>query len=279
LVHRPGRLRKTFVTLCLCGGLAATQAFAGPISVKVKPPHGGGVGNSAPVCAAPACLDLTTRGAAGVAAGALFKQIDPQPTGTGHIDPFLRLQSSGVATTTEGYNTSARPFEFDEKNPLGFTHDLLLSDVGVFAIEGVEYREFLLDINESSGRDRETVSLDRLMIFEAPAGGRTGFPFLGTLVYDLDAGGIDRWIKLDYSLNHGSGSGDMASYVRADLFTGLDYVYLYSRFGDHHAVDAGFEEWWTRDGAAAASVPEPSLMLMLGAGFAAVMARRRIRRD
>jgi hypothetical protein len=223
------------------------------------------------------CLDLTTHGASGSLDGARFKQIDPMPTGTGFIDPFLRLQSQGVGKTTEGYGTSGRPFEFDEKNPLGFTHDLLLSDVGVFTIDGVRYREFLLDINESSGHDRETVSLDKLMIFESPTGGRTGFPALGTLVYDLDWGGIDRWIKLDYSLDTGSGSGDMAVYIRDDLFHGLDYVYLYSRFGDHYSVDAGFEEWWTRDGEST-TVPEPSIILMLGAGVATVMARRRARK-
>ena len=82
---------------------------------------------------------------------------------------------------------------------------------------------------------------------------------------------------LDYSLAHGSGSGDMAVYIRDDLFHGLDYVYLYSRFGDHDAVSAGFEEWWTRDGEHE-TVPEPSVMLMLGSGVAAVIARRRSRK-
>jgi hypothetical protein len=269
------RLPTFVITLCFCSGLAIQDVSAGPVKVG----GGGGRGGSStpPVCAPPTCVDLTTRGASGVAAGALYKQIDPLPTGTGFVDPFLRLQSQGVGKTTEGYGTSGRPFEFDEKNPLGFTHDLLLSDVGVFTLDGVKYREFLLDINESSGHDRERVSLDRLLIFEAPDGGRTGFPGLGTLLYDLDAGGIDRWILLDYSLSTGSGSGDMALYIPDSLFSGLDYVYLYSRFGDHYTVDAGFEEWWTREGEST-TIPEPSLVLMLGAGFATVMARRRSRK-
>jgi hypothetical protein len=276
-MRQPTPFLCVLVSLTVYGGFAASAAFAGPIAFHGKSGSGGVIAPPPPVCSAPTCVDLTTRGASGVAAGALYVQIDPLPTGTGFIDPFLRLQSKGVQTVSEGYGTSSRPFEFDEKNPLGFTHDLLLSDVGVFTIGGIRYREFLLDINEDKGHADELQSLDKLMIFESATGGRTGFPSLGTLIYDLDAGGIDRWILLDYGLDHGSGSGDMAVYIRDDLFSGLDYVYLYSRFGDHYSVDAGFEEWWTRDGESTSSIPEPSLMLMVGAGFAAVMARRRAR--
>src|SRR5687768_15399626 len=77
---------------------------------------------------------------------AIFGELSPQPTGTGYIDPFLRLQNNGQE---QGYNTSARPFQYDQKEPINYTHDLLLSAVPIKTIDGVEYREFFLDINES----------------------------------------------------------------------------------------------------------------------------------
>jgi hypothetical protein len=219
---------------------------------------------------------LTASGASGTIEGSILAQISPQPTGTGYLSPFLRIQSSGTATTSEGYNTSARPFEFDEKNPIVYTHDLLLSDVGVITIGGIAYREFLLDINEDSGHDDELLSLDRLMIFESDSGMRSGFPALGTLIWDLDAGGIDRWVKLDYSINHGSGTGDMAIYVPETVLSGLDYVYLYSSFGEHYGTSGGFEEWWTRESKRPnVPVPEPSLLVLFGLGTAAAAVRRR----
>ena len=94
--------------------------------------------------------DLTTNGASCGPAlftnFAIFGEVSPQPTGTGYIDPFLRLQARNQE---QGYNTSA-PFHLDQKKPDNFTHDLLLSKVPLKTINGVQYREFFLDINESN---------------------------------------------------------------------------------------------------------------------------------
>jgi hypothetical protein len=58
----------------------------------------------------PTVLDLTTAGAHGELAGGLFTQYDAQPTGTGQIDSFLRIQGRSAQTATQtGFNTSARP--------------------------------------------------------------------------------------------------------------------------------------------------------------------------
>ncbi len=213
-------------------------------------------------------LDLTTAGSSGHIGSAYFEQVDPQPTGTGYIRPFVRISTN--QPVVQGYNTDARPLEFDENSSPDFTRSLPLDDIPILYSNGTAYRGFLLDINQTC--TNSFLSLDTLEIYLADAGNLTGYPSnLGTKIYDLDAD-ADNWIKLDYALNHGSGSGDMIMFIPDSLFAGGNYVYLYSMLGQSEGSafpnNDGFEEW-------AAAIPAPSTILLGSIGICFVNWLRR----
>lgn len=225
-------------------------------------------------------IDLTTDGASGTVNGAIFQEVSPQPTGTGVIQSFLRLQNNGFE---QGYNTDYRyrsgKMEYDQKSDPNFTRSLLLSDVPVVNIDGVAYRQFLLDINESNGGSAALLSMEQLQIFQG--GSNTLHDYgkaesnLGTKVYDLDANG-NNTVLLNYDLNSGSGSGDMFAYIPDSLFDpSVPYVYLYSSFGNTFKADgdadAGFEEWAVLKGTTTPPVNEvPAPATLVFAAFGCV---------
>lgn len=214
-------------------------------------------------------LDLTTRGSSGYIGSAYFKQSDPQPAGSGYIQPFVRLSSN--QPIVQGYNTNARPLEFDENSSPSFTRALSLNDFPVLYLQGTAYRGFLLDINQT--KTDSFLSLDHLEIYLANEGNLSGYPSnLGTLIYNLDATGDNR-IILDYALNSGSGSGDMKAYIPDSLFAGGSYVYLYSKFGEseysRYPNNDGYEEW--------AAIPAPGAIVLLSIGLCSVNWLRRRR--
>ncbi len=189
-------------------------------------------------------LDLTTAGASGFIAAALFLQSDPQPTGTGVIDPFVRLMNDG---SEQGFNTDHSPLKGDlaDVKPGPWTHSLLVGALLPVLHEGVLYMRFLLDINQTGANP--LLSLDELRIYTSadPALSSNAALFAENLAYDIGAGNR---VLLDYSLNSGSGSGDMFLYLPASVFAGLEdqYLYLYSKFGSSggvYATNDGFEEW------------------------------------
>jgi hypothetical protein len=222
-------------------------------------------------------LDLTTAGSSGTVNGALFQQIDPQSTGTGVIDPFLRVQATG---TEAGFNTGLSPMP-DVKTGT-WTHELLLTDVPIVTIGGVQYYQFLLDINQTSANP--LLSLHELEIWtksgtlaeansydDLAAGG-------ATKKYDLDSGPDgDSKIELNYLLNPGSGAGDMFAYIPvAVLGTGSLNVYLYCEFGAPNATNDGFEEWAVLKAAGTTGVPDASTSVaLLGMGLIAVGTLKR----
>lgn len=220
-------------------------------------------------------LDLDHPGDHGTINGAIFYREDPNPTGTGNINSFLRIQSN--TGTERGYNTDGTPRQFNEKGG-NFTHSLLLNKVGKVSFDGgtTWYREFMLDVAES---DNQLILTD-LKIYLEPVGDLLGWPdTFGTALYDLDTATVDGQVNLIAS--PGNGRGDMYVYIPDALFTNSTnspYVYLYSRFTQ---CDGSFEEWSTQetDGDDPPTVPEPMSLSLLGLGLGlGALIRRRMTR-
>lgn len=201
-------------------------------------------------------LNLTTAGAeASAPSGAIVQQCDAQPTGTGFIRAFVRVQGAAPGGgTQQGYNTDGRPLQFDENKSPQFTRSITLGQVPVVNVGGTEYRQFLLDINQKSSAPM--LSLDEVRVFLSESGNLTNYNVAAKTLdgkeaaFDLDEG-CDVSVKLNYRLNSGSGSGDMYLLVPNSAFDGKsasNFVYLYSKFGGLSGASAnsGFEEWAVR---------------------------------
>jgi len=215
--------------------------------------------------------------------GALFITSDYAATGTGLIDSFVRMTTNDG--TEEGYNATARPVMDDVNTSPTFTHDLLLSAVGEATFNGVTYYEFLLDDNQTN--NNPLLSLDQLQIYTrataiTDANDLLSLSSSSNLIYNMDAG-TNNEVLLNYSLNNGSGSGDLFVYVLKSLFGAeTQYVYLYSQFGAKggaYAANDGFEEWAVRN-TQITQVPDGgSTVALLGSALLGIsMLRRRFAR-
>ena len=221
-----------------------------------------------PLSAQAVVCDLTSVGASCQIGDAWYLQMDQQPTGSDQLS-FVRI--GGPRPEKEGYNTSFRPLEFDEITDLTHTHDLAVAAIPTVDFQDTSYYQFGLDINQTGAHP--LLSLDQVQVFGTNNTMNTGYDSggLGTLVYTM---GADNWVKLDYSLNSGSGSGDMYMLIPTTLLAGYTNVVLYSQFGSNFRNNDGYEEWFTTQ----APIPEPGTGALLLAGLLGLFGvmRRRI---
>ncbi len=237
-------------------------------------------------------VNLTTAGSSGTINGAIYRQINPQTTGTGVFDTFVQQSPPGSGTASRAYNTTANNV-LDNKNSNNFNKSIFLGDVPIVVRSGTPYRAFALDINEAPGGAGNFLSLDEVAIFAGGTANSNVTSFTagllnhsGILVYRMDAG-MDNWVAMNYSLNSGSGSGDMLLLVPNSAFAGFavgDVVTLYSQFGlqgvlaagnsagvpaGDYGASGGFEEWGT------GVIPEPATCSMLALSLGGLALRRK----
>jgi hypothetical protein len=227
-------------------------------------------------------------------------QIPDGSTGTGVIDSFLRVQAKDNGDKDnplpepfeEGFNTSKNPPPLDSKGG-NFTRALLLSEIPVVNLSGTDYRQFLLDINQT-GAD-PLISLVQFQLFQknGDVDKSSDFSFLqvgdadqasvisitgATEIFRMSSGSANAFfdIQMDFSLNSGSGFGDIYYYVPDSAFGAGTNVILFTRFGGPgvHSTNDGFEEWAVEkdnesectnpDGCIPQQVPETSSLLLFG---------------
>lgn len=219
-----------------------------------------------------------------------------QPSGTGVLDPFVRIQENG---TEQGYNTTLAnqgAYPFQEKSGV-WTHDLAFSSMQ--AING-NYN-FVLDIGEpvadnANQGQQSLLSLDGIRLYATNTPGQSSNSvdangnangIVGTLLWDMDML-ADNYILLDANRdgNPGNGVSDMLMQVPTSVFSGVtssQYIILWSRFGLQNASNAGsesfgtFEEWahltvpttssGSGGGGGSGGIPEPGTLSLFGAAI------------
>ena len=243
-----------------------------------------------PGSASATIINLSTPGLGPVTTpdGVVWSQTAQQPTGTGVIKPFLRMQDSN-SPIEEGYNTSVAPLPMDDLGTADqWVHDVAFSSADTSS----GFVKLLLDANQTGSNPLLTMS--KLVVWRAsiPAGNTATTlaqltAQLGTPAYDMDASLGDSQVNLavqntnGFDANNGSGSGDLYVNIPASKFTGTGaYLVLYSEFGDggnpNYVNNDGFEEWAVKLGPQ--GVPDGgSTLILLGSAFSglALIASRR----
>jgi hypothetical protein len=242
-------------------------------------------------------LNLTASGSSGSFATdssggtAIFTQ-GSVGSGTGVFPAFVQLQAQGQANTVQGYNTTANNV-FATASSDQHNHELLFSSLAVVTVNGNDYFQFSLDINENRNDTDRYLSLDALQIYTSgtPNQSTTNVSTLGTLKYDI---GASNGVLLDFFLEAGSGKADMTVLIPVfQLGAGEQFVYLYSAFGavgtnppagappGDYGTSDGFEEWGAKlggGGGGGSVVPAPAGLILLASAVPVLAFRRLIRR-
>ena len=200
--------------------------------------------------------DITDAGDFVNIGGVIFTDAVNTGSGTGNYNTFLAISDNdGVE---HGFNSDDTP-PIDDSNEnidQAKTHTVKLSDLVIVTVNGVQYYEFRVDLNESNSDPDAQISLDQFQLYSSSNGAivDTGTLFTQNLIYDMDAGG-NKSVLLSDASSSGSGTDDYSVLVPITEFAGLDptttYVYLFVQMGaagEDWETNATFEEWNLQNG-------------------------------
>ena len=205
-------------------------------------------------------LDITDAGDFGTIGGVIYTDAVNVGSGTGNYNTFLAISDNDGDES--GFNSDDTP-PIDTTNKdidQAKTHTVLLSDLVIVTVDGVQYYEFRVDLNESNNDPSAQISLDAFQLYSSTDGEivSTTDLFNENQIYDLDAAG-DVSVLLSDASSSGSGTDDYSVLVPVSMFAGLDptttYIYLYVEMGfadtsgvDTWGVNGTFEEWNLENG-------------------------------
>jgi hypothetical protein len=215
----------------------------------------------------PARIDLRAAGSeALLAGGAIAHRIDgawnnlpghgTQSHGTGALQTYLTVDADGVE---RGYNTDFRPVQFDASSDTLATRALPLSNVPVVTVDGQQYREFVLNVDQIDANGDRQLSVDEIQIFTSTVNNLRNYnnanntlragSLIETPIWSLDAldGSTNDWLQVRAMSNQGNRAGELALLIPNSLFNASEqFVYIYSRMGVNRDANAGAEQWGVR---------------------------------
>jgi hypothetical protein len=194
----------------------------------------------------------------GTTANAVFVKGSVQTSGTGAIDPFLRVHDND--NFEQGFNTSnpggGNPDGMNAINSV-HTHDLELATLQYVNLAGINYYQFMLDLGEPTGGSQVTILLEKFNLYtgnnDAPTPTEIASIISGDVGKRFDLAG-NTILFIDET--SGNGASDVFIYVPIAAFAGVTdkYLYLYTELGladsgnDPSNADGTFEEFAARVG-------------------------------